>query len=338
MYCSHCESYIPGGLSLSQCPSCEVDIVTVALPVDRKRPLVLDFPLPPPVPKVRVRERVKPESDFNVFQAFFYSFFSAHFYRDVARKWKGACLVYMTLLSAVAGFPMAASFVTQYSEVQNEHIFPILRRFPSIGIESGRLIMVEPSPYILRDNKNQLNLAIFDTAGQTTSLNQIPGIFLFTKDHIVSRESSMQERMTPYPAAAKLKINNEILYFAASQIERWMSFMVFPMMCAAASLIFLVLGVLYSVPGIIFSSFCKANLDYGAVYRLSVVAMTPATILSGLLTLLVQDLDERMGFFYLLTFGFLAYAIWSIRQQDKKEEAKVNALEIEKRKKRDIFI
>jgi hypothetical protein len=338
MYCSQCEAYIPGGLNLTRCPSCEVDILTAAPPIERKRPVILETPAPPPTPKIKIREKIKPETDFNVFQALIYSFFSPSLYVDVARKWKGACLVYMTILSAVAGLPMAASFATQYGEVQDEHIMPVLGRFPGMKIENEKLTIVEPSPYTLRDAKNQITLGVFDTSGQVTSLNQMPAAFLFAKDFMTYRDgNSGSENQIKYAPHLKIKVDNQILFYGAHQLERWMSFLTFPIMCCAVTLIFLVLGFLYSLPGMVYSMIWKTHLDYGAVYRLAVVAMTPATVFSGLLTLMVQDLDERMTFFYLLPLGYLAFGVFSLRRQTKREAQEKLALETAQKGKRAIF-
>ncbi len=338
MYCSRCEAYIPLGLDLKRCPSCDVDLEVEALPVEKKKePLDELPPPPPPPPRRKPREKIAPESRFNVFQALGYSFFSSDFYVDVARRWKGACLVFLTVLSGVSGLALTASFVIQYGEVQNQSIIPIAGHVPAIGFKDGVMTMVERSPNILKDTEQKMNLAVFDTTGKTTSVFQIPAVFLFTRDHLVMHDQAQGEKSVEYPKDLDLKLNNEILYYFIEQFERWLPFLVFPFMCLAANIGFLISALLFSLAGMLFALFMKVRLEYSQIFRLSAVSLTPATIISSAFTFLLQDIDERTTFFYVIPLGYLIFSLVALRRQAAADEREKLALEAAQKSRKHVL-
>lgn len=336
MYCSQCEAYIPEGIGIVHCPSCNIDIAVGALPIEKKieaSKAVSDEPQHKLMP-TNTYERIIPDSDYNCFQGLFYSFFSPHFFIDVVNKWKGYGFIFLTLLSLVFSFAVTFSFMKQYDIAQNEHILPVISHVPRMGIADGKLLLAEKSPHVIRNASGELNLAVFDNTGSNTSTFQVASMFLFTLNKLIINDRNGGENSSPYPIQLDIKLNSEIVYYFFDQLQRWLPFLLYPVACLVAVVSLILIAFLFSIIALLIDSLAKTYLKYSTLFRLSAVALGPSVMISSFFMLMLKDMDERTVLIYLLTTGYLIFGIASVGWHRKKEEAERIAAEIKKTKEK----
>ena len=99
------------------------------------------------------------------------SFFSKALYRDVAVHWKtGLCFAYLLLLLAICLIPTAIETNAIFSGLIENQAPAIVKQVPEITITDGKASIAEPQPYYIKAPDSDDNLAVIDTTGSITSL------------------------------------------------------------------------------------------------------------------------------------------------------------------------
>jgi hypothetical protein len=230
-------------------------------------------PYPPPGFPPAPLERRK----FGLLAALFLSFVSPELYRDVARRWRGIGFLYLVLLAIIVWVPTAFWAQHGYRKFVANEAPTLLKGFPTVSITDG-IVTADPDPYLWRDPKSKQVIAYIDTSGAFDDpAGKNAGIKL-SKSKLEYRQNAYETRSTDLSQIKSFYIDKQKAAQFLDSIGGWVGICV-GLVGIFAVIWHLILILLYGVIGLLFCSMFNANLSYGALLRISAVALTPAVIL-----------------------------------------------------------
>src|SRR5262245_26676099 len=126
---------------------------------------------------------------YSNFQALLYAFFLRDVYRDAARAWKGAGIVYVLLLAAIACLAVVLRIQVTASGVARSEAPALIAQLPTITIDHGLVSIDRPGPIVIRDKKGN-EVAIIDTSASVEALEGRSAYLMLTRDHLIARRST----------------------------------------------------------------------------------------------------------------------------------------------------
>ncbi|MHC4562720.1 MAG: DUF1189 family protein [Planctomycetota bacterium] len=213
------------------------------------------------------------------------SFFSRSLYRDVGRNWKGIGGLYLLLLSALLWIPTTVKVHVWVQDFLSEDGQEIIEQIPPVTITDGKVTTPVEQPYVIviptdDETKEPELLAVIDTTGVISSLDDTPARMLLTSTHLHVQENEYQTKSHDLRQVASF-------HFDKDRAGRWARMAgMFLIPCAYISgvgFLFafrLIQILLFGLIGLIFSAILRTRLEYGALLRLSAVAITPGIVLN----------------------------------------------------------
>lgn len=257
---------------------------------------------------------------FSILQAPYMTFFSMAFYRDVARHWKGAGVGYMLLLVALLFVPMSIRMQMEISDYVKNQSPALTNQIPDITITDGKAYADAQQPYTITEPQSGEVLAVIDTTGKITNLEDAGARILMTENELIYQKSDFENRSMKF---------KDIKHFSLDKqgVQGWFElarkFAVPFLYCFVVFFIYLfriIQMLLYAVVGLLFASMCKVDLSYGALMRLSAMALTP-TLIVNMLTGLVRIQIPFHGLLNLVAALVILYvAIKAISTQEIDED------------------
>jgi hypothetical protein len=242
------------------------------------------------------------------------SFFSKDLYRDVGLNWRGTCLGYLLLLLAVCWIPWMVKTHMGLSKFVKDYAPKIVSQVPTITIKDGLASIDEPQPYyILVPDTNDVFI-IIDTTGTITSLADSNALVLITKTEVIFAENEGET----FSFA-----DTDIKDFTLSQakLNRWLNTLqklavpvMYPLALAFSYAYRIIQALIYAAVGLLFAHGFKTKIEYPAMLRLAVAAVTPAIIVNTI-TSLAGIASCGMWMLYLgIALGYLAFGVHSISE------------------------
>ena len=242
---------------------------------------------------------------YHIPQPLLLSFFSAPLYRDVARNWKGLCYPYLFLLLALSWIPSTIRVAQSISGTTRNEISAFTSQIPDIQINNGSVSVNVPEPHVITEPKTGDVIAIIDTTGQVTSLDDLGRGVLLTRNSLVVKKNALDTRVYSLSRIKAFRLTGQ-------QVEQWVlagmdvfKWVYFPVCLAGSFLYRVVQSLVYGVVGLLFASMLGTTLGYAASVRLAVIAVTPVIVLDTVLGL-VPGVD---GFWCMLWIVYLGIAL-----------------------------
>ncbi len=226
---------------------------------------------------------------YNIFHAFFMSFFSRKFYRDVGENWRGIGYGYLFILALLVWIPTMLNGYLHWRQFTNNELPKIIEQLPQAVIKDGELSIDTKSPFFLRDpEKPNSIIAVFDTTGKYTDLSNLETNILFTKTAFFIRDKKSDNvKEIRYIDDDSLRnldlshdsINNFIDHYKEKALLLFFSVLYF-VLVLLWFVYRMVQVLLYATVGIIFTKIVSnVKDDFGMLMRLTSVAITPAVII-----------------------------------------------------------
>jgi hypothetical protein len=233
------------------------------------------------------------------------SFFSKDLYEDVARNWKGTGFLYLFMLLTICWIPTMTKMAAGFSKFVAKEAPRYLDQVPDITIKDGKVSINEPMPYFIKDPDSGDTFVILDTTGQTTSLEGSKAFLLLTKTKLTVKQNARETRAYDLSGIKNFTLTKERLHDWLDIGRKLLVSVLFPI-CVLGSYVYrIVQALIYAAIGLIFASSLKAALDYLALLRLSVIAVTPAVILDTLLNLAGKHVPAWGFICLLIAMGYL---------------------------------
>lgn len=251
---------------------------------------------------------------YNMLQAIFLSFYSKRLYQDVAVNWGGNVFLYLLLILALSW--VVPTYLIQVGIKAGHADFSknIVPQIPVMEIKEGQISTPLSQPYIIVDPESKKRVAVIDTQGKYKTPGEAQATFLITKTEIISKPNDNETKIYEIPKTFTATVNPmDIDKFAGGFIQySWIILFV----CALLfSYIYrLIQTLIYALFGMLLSKLNRMTLTYAQIYKLAIVSLTPAIILSTIFTLISFNFTYELMFYFLLTMGYLYFGILSNKQ------------------------
>lgn len=241
------------------------------------------------------------------------SFFSKDLYRDVARNWLGAGIVYLLLVSFLSALPPLIAMQAELARFAREQAGPILEQIPPVLVHNGRVSSAVAMPYVIR-GQNGRAIAILDTTGQVTSLDSTEARMLVTGDRLTYRKSAAETRVIELQRVTHFELNRE-------KAARWLKLIVAWLTPALSPFVFVGLVVfrlcqilLFAGLGMLLTGPLRARLGFAALMRLATVAFTPTFALGTLRGAVKLHVPSWWLLSLVIALVYLVFAIQANRE------------------------
>lgn len=241
---------------------------------------------------------------YKLYQPLLLAFYSKPLYRDVAQNWRGLALRYLLLITLLCSlvFACRAFYLGTHALVVSQ---TLVDQLPTITLTQGEVSVDKPEPFYLKDPETDRVLAIIDTTGQVSSLDNTTALALLTKNSLLIKENNDVK-------SHDLSHFKDQVYTHAV-ISKYLHDLFYGLVFIAGVLAIPFYFLLGLIEALFYSGltklFLRTGLSYQAVYRLAVVALTPAFILSAILTVLGISVPYHWAIYILLSIGYLIYGV-----------------------------
>lgn len=234
------------------------------------------------------------------------SFFSRDLYRDVGQNWKGIAAVYLVLLLAFCWIFETWVVHTKVSQFITNETPPFIEQIPEITIKDGNVSINEPVPYFINDPETNDVIAIIDTSGQYTSLDNTEAYLLLTNNKLIGRKSETETRVYDLSQIGEFFLDQAAANKFVSIFKTYFSF-VFYVCAVLFSFIYRLVQVLiYGALGLLLCKVAKVSLDYQTLVRLAVISITPVVILDTVL----EVAGINVPLFWLICFAIALFYLY----------------------------
>ncbi len=247
--------------------------------------------------------------EYSILHAPLFAFFSRDFYRDVGLYWKGTGLFYLFLIMAIGWAPVVYQLQVSYNNFLQNEMPPILDQIPEITFENGELAIDKPEPYYIYDPENkEIPVAIIDTTGQITSLNETDAIILVTATTIETKKSEQETRIY------QLDQINESFTLDADMINDWMVTInrlfwpiLYPLLLLVTFLFRIFAVLIYAGLVMAFAAGFGSELTYAGAMRIAAIALTPVVVVRTVLWTTGASLPFDPLIFFLVVVAYLLF-------------------------------
>jgi len=238
------------------------------------------------------------------------SFYSKKLYRDVGQNWRGVGFTYLLFLLALVWIPVIYLWGVMFSEFKTVVYPKIIEKVPEVQIKDGEVVLNKPMPYVISDEDTKKPFVVVDTTGKTTTLKEAGSKILITKNQVIMQKDQNQVETYTIPSNLNFAINQTILSKLLDDVAFWLLVLAYPVLVLLSFIYRIVQTLIYGAIGtLIFNKMIKAPLDYQAIVRLSVIAITPAVIISTISCLLFISFPFQWTLYFLLSILYLIYGI-----------------------------
>ncbi len=254
---------------------------------------------------------------FNIFQPFWMSFYSKPLYRDVGQKWSGVGFLYLLLLLALCWIPMMFMMDRAVDNFVYGYANHVAKNIPEITVTNGIVTIDKEVPYFIKDNKGNI-FAVVDTTGDYTSLMHSPAQIILTKSKFFMKEGDGKIKEVQIPPTANFTLGQTQVQQGLGFIGRWSAYITYPIMVLASFIYRIIQVLIYAAIGaLILMRVMKVKLDYQQLVRLSVIAVTPAVIISTILSLLGISFPFEWLLYFVLAMAYIMFGIGANRTESE---------------------
>jgi hypothetical protein len=249
---------------------------------------------------------------FNAFEALYASFYSAPLYRDVARHWKGAGLLYLLLLLALVWIPEMVHFHGSLATFVEGEGRAFADQLPTITIANGEVSTDVQTPHFIRDPKTDEVWVIIDLTGEYASLKGTDARLLLTRNQVLmSRErGTIQEtRVYDLSGVESFTLDRGRVMGWLQLAASWLAILAYPVALLFSFLYRIVQVLIYAAIGLLIARSTRVALDYVALMRLTAVAITPAVVADTVRSVAEVSIPAWWLLAFAIAMGYLVFAI-----------------------------
>lgn len=246
---------------------------------------------------------------YNFLQAIYMSFYSRDLYRDVVRNWGGNIFGYLLFILALTWVlmmiqiqPVLTHFYTNFAE----KFFP---QVPVMTIHNGEIKTPENRPYLIQETGTKKTVAIIDMSGKYKNLKDANVDVLITKTSVIYKDHHHTIKVEEIPKNMSLTVQPDFLKNTSETLVKWSWVILFPLLLLFSFLYRLIEAVFYAVLGKLFVALSDASLNYSQVFKLSIIAMTPAIFLCTIFDWVGIRFHMQWFFYFAVSMGYLIFGV-----------------------------
>jgi len=242
------------------------------------------------------------------------SFFSRDLYLDVGRNWRGAGLLYLLFVVALATALIVIHMQVALLRWSHGDASQMVSQIPSIQIRHGIVHVDRATPYFIRNPNNDSVVAVIDTSGSIGSLEGSGAMVLLTRDHLFMRKSGAETRVFDLSRVDNFSVDRARAAGWLRALATWLAIVCAPFILAGLYAFRLIQQLIGAVIGWLIGSASGVSLDFEARMRLTAIALTPALVVEMALTEMHATPSSWGLLWTAITVGYLVIAIRSNRE------------------------
>ncbi len=250
---------------------------------------------------------------FSNLRAIALSFFSKELYRDVARNWLGAGIVYLLLISFLSVVPALVAMQVGIAAFAREEAGPILAQIPTTLVHNGRVSAAVRMPYVIRGSSGR-PVAILDTTGQVTTLDTTGAQILVTSTQLIMRKSASETRTFELARVQHFELDRSKAARWLRLVVNWFALALSPFVFAGLFVFRLCQVLLLASLGMSLSGPLRAKLGFVPAMRLAGVAFTPTFVIDPLRGTAGVHLPSWWLLSLVIALVYLVFAIQANRE------------------------
>ena len=220
---------------------------------------------------------------YSILHPFFMSFYSRALYQDVGRRWRGTNFLYLLLLLTLSWAPSMIKAQRDISRAAGVEGHAFVQQIPPITIKNGKVSTDVPMPHIIKNPDDGSPLAIVDITGEVTSLDTTVAKILLTEDHLIVKRNDRETRSYDLAAVKDSSFDSARAEHWMNVGSKWLIAFLFPFVLVGSYIFRIVQALLYALVGMLFAKSLHADLNYPALLRLPIVAVTPIVVVDTIL-------------------------------------------------------
>ncbi|WP_115708731.1 DUF1189 family protein [Legionella sainthelensi] len=272
--------------------------------------------------------------NYRYWSALYMSLYSRLLYVDVGKRWRGLGFLYLLLAIALFSIPFVIRMDLSFNNSFQEQLIKPLEEIPIFYIQEGKVVFDKPMPYLVKNDKGQVNI-IIDTTGQVNDFSKYPSLAILVNKNKISLKipnlqlfNMPQAQFSSGPPMVQEFSKEDNAVFDGKMIAKektitnmkyFAQLLMYPMIVAVLFSMFITFFLVFGFLGQIFSSvFFSFSITFKQSCRLLIVAATPMLI-ALILLLTFNYLFPGSGFILLfLLVGYFSYALFALRGESKK--------------------
>lgn len=252
---------------------------------------------------------------YTYFHGLILSFFSKAFYKDVGLNWTGTGLLYIAVILALLSIPTVIKMQRDFAHFVDNEAPAMTNQIPAVKIKNGVLSTDVQTPYFIKNPDDGTPLAVIDTTGQYTSLDQTPATVLITKNKVIAKNRT-ETRIYDLSTVESFEIDRARVEGWLSTAKQWLILVVYPFAVLFGFIFRAVQILIYALIGMAFASMLHTSLNYQTLMRLAAVAITPVLVLD----LLLEFLPFKIPLWTILGIGVaLGYLFFAVKSNSETE-------------------
>jgi len=198
--------------------------------------------------------------------------------------------------------------------IENEGL-EYTKQIPKITIQNGEVSTDVETPYIIRHPQTNQEVIIIDLSGTYTSLEDTEAMVLLTNSKVWGRQENRNEwRVYDLSGVELFTLDRDQAESWLRLFGNWFGLLAFPLMVAGSFAYRAVQALLYAAIGLGFAKRLKVKLSYQTLVRLSVIAITPAVVLSTIVTLFRLEIPLVTLFYFVIAMWYLYWGVQANRE------------------------
>ena len=267
---------------------------------------------PPAAPHQATSAARQRKRRYGLHHPYLLAFCSRSFYRDVIAHWRGLAFVHLLLLVLLSSAVYTLHFREMIAHFITAEAPAIIAQIPDIMIDGGRVRVTVEEPYAIRHPESGTLLAVIDTTGEISSLEQTEAVLLLTATRLAARIDAGESRVLDLRQIESLRIDQTLVARWLEDFGHWAPFILFPLALGVSFLLRSAQALLYGGIGLALAALHNVSLPYGALVSVAIMAMTPFLLLDAVLLLLdvVLPVWGLVGF--LLAMAYMVFGIRAV--------------------------
>lgn len=246
---------------------------------------------------------------YSVVQAPLWSFFSAGLYRDAILRWKGTGMGYLFILLAVCWLPIMGKVHQEVSKFVSTEAPKLVKQIPTITITDGRASVKVPQPYEITEPETGNVIAVIDTTGRITSLDETEARVLVTRDGVIAKKSDFETRSFSFKEVKEFTLDRAKINGWMETIRQYLAVVLYPFALLGSFVGRILQQLIYGAIGLLLALIFKRPRSYLSLLRLSAVAMTPPILIKTVLMTARIHLPGAGLLFFVLAMGLMCLGL-----------------------------
>ena len=249
---------------------------------------------------------------YNLFHAFFMSFFSKDFYRDVARNWYGLSILFLLILVLVTGVPIIMEMNAGINQFVEQSSTQVVHQMPPVTIKNGRLSTPQNRPYLITmETDGEQEKIVIDTTGKYTSIEQAGARVLVTSTQVYMKKNDNETRVYTLENIEDFQMTQDDIKYWIKLFGKWFMIIFAPFLLAGMFFLRFMQVLLYTLFGLIMKAVLNSKINYGSLLSLTAMSLTPVILINLVLTVSKSGVDLPWWVNFIIAMGYLFFGIMS---------------------------